>query len=242
MLGVNGKPFISLDAVLDTSMMAEIHDEICFGLATISQTNHSITSCIARGDAALDLHDFRFKESAELSEADTILVKTMTQEQRRRFIMIKYGVYLPWSYCVNLLDNANIWTKKHKSEGKTINDEVRRLFPKTLEFCYGLPLFSEIGRISIFGVYPSHHVVCHRDTSPAVWNLDDELVMVSPTKAKPLFIYDADTKEKHYIDSHIAVFNDMDYHGADACTFFTYNFRIDGIYTPEWKEKIKFGR
>ena len=240
MLGVNGKPFVSLDDVIDVSIMAELHDEICLGLAMIDQTEHSMTQCLKRGDAALDLYDHRYKESAEdVTDADLEVLKTLTAEQRRRFWMIKYGVYLPWTYCVQLLDDANVWIKKHSSADKVIPEQVQRLFPKTLAFAYGLPMFQEIGRICIFGVHPNHHVVCHRDASFAAWPRRDDLVMVSPIKQKPFYLYDVDTQQKHYVDCHLAVFNDHDYHGADACTCFTYNFRIDGVYTPEWREQIK---
>ncbi len=240
MLGVNGQPFISFDNELDLSVMQIIHNEMCIGLAMVNGS-HERCQCLKGHNEAVDLYDYRYKDYAALLPEDVDMFNLMNPEQQRKFMLIKYGVYFPWTHCIRFLE-PNSWPTKHSSAGKTIPNILQSWFPKTIEWCYSLPMFSEIGRMNVFGVHPNNPVSCHRDKNPAEWLIDDEFVMILPVLKKPLYVYDDVKKEKHYINCHVAAFNDLDYHGADATTEFSYTIRIDGVFTPEYKERVKYGR
>jgi hypothetical protein len=65
-----------------------------------------------------------------------------------------------------------------------------------------------------------------------------EFLYLQPNSLKKFFIIDEDTTEKHYVDCSAAFFNELDYHGADGVPRLTYSVRIDGVFTPEFREAI----
>ena len=49
---------------------------------------------------------------------------------------------------------------------------------------------------------------------------------------------DEDTKEKHYINTPAAFFNDLDMHGGNSCATMTWSLRIDGKFNQKFKEQL----
>lgn len=248
MLGVNGKPFENIDHLIDLDALALVNEEILWGLA-MTEPAYSEGKEYSRGDCVEELYDHRYKDvkyaEDQLTEEEIERLRSAQPNgsQFKRYLMYAKGAYFPWCAVQSLLHPTD-WHSKHSGEGKSPTADALTYFQKTLHFCYSLPMFKEIGRIAIFGVLPGHHAPCHRDSNPARYSKSkyDHLVMFSPLQNKLAYIYDEQSKVKHYPNSQAYVFNDLDYHGADALPYFTYNFRVDGTYTDEFREQMDFGR
>jgi len=245
MILLNNSHFIDMSHLVNDTLLKELDEEICKGLALAKDIPMSVGYEHSRGDAHSDLYDNQFKDIKfaidELTEADKEIIKTMSYSEKMKFIKIAKGGYFPWALCYSLLQNCS-WNNKMDSENKSPTEEAMHLFPKTLAWCFSLPIFKSIGRICIFGIDPCQHVTCHRDLAPENWSIDDELLMVCPRGNKRFYIYDEKEKSKKFIKSKAFIFHDLNYHGVDPTPFFTYNFRIDGIYSDSFRETIKVCR
>ncbi len=241
MILLNNSHFLDMSHLVSDTLLKELDEEICKGLALAKDIPMSVGYEHSRGDAHSDLYDHQFKDVKfaidELTESEKETVKTMSNSEKMRFIKIAKGGYFPWTLCYSLLQGSN-WNNKMDPESKIPTDEARDLFPKTLDWCFSLPIFKSIGRVCIFGIDPCQHVTCHRDLAPEKWTLDDELLMVSPRGNKKFYIYDEQEKKKKFIDSKVFIFHDLNYHGVDPSPFFTYSFRIDGMYSDSFRETI----
>jgi hypothetical protein len=244
MYGIGGKAYMSLDHVVDPGQINDLQDEILRGLSVI-ETSFSEGREYSRGDAAPSVYDGRFKDMTfaeeEISEEDLVWMSALSEIQRRRYLMYKYGAYFPWGVSFNLLSNYK-WTTKYTSDGRHLVREAVTHFPKLIDFCYNSGFFTEIGRIGVLGNLPCQHGTVHRDTTPEKWNGQSEFLYLNPFLNKKFFIWDEKNKIKHYVKATTSTFNDFDYHGTDAQPIFSYSVRIDGTFTPEWKELFQHGR
>ena len=247
MFKFNGEPIFDMSQIVSPEKLSEIDREIVVGLAKTKNAFLSVGHELTRGDAELSLYDHSFKDvgiaESELEPWELESMKSMTYSQQQKFLRYAKGAYHPWSVCVPLTPNSS-WLFKMETENKAPTAEALELFPKTLEFAYSLPIFKAIGRICIFGVDPGQHVTCHRDFDPEQWQINDELLMLSPRGSKKFYVYDPSTKMKHYVSPNVKayIFHDLNYHGADSLPYFTYTLRIDGLYTDEFRASLKCSR
>lgn len=158
LIGIDGKPWLGTDSFLDVSGLCEIHEEIVRGLTLIDHFEFAARREWSRGDAAEALYDNKYKCvwicETEMSSSELIFYKSLSRNQRFKYLKIAKGAYFPWSY-----------------------------------------------------------------------------------------VYDEQKAVKHYVkNSKTWIFHDCDFHGVDAVPYFAYNVRIDGIYTSDFRNKIKFGR
>lgn len=245
MILVNKRPIFPMDNAVDTSCFAELDMEICLGLAKAKETFLTNGSDYTRGDATPDLYDHRFKDvtiaASELRADERAVFETLTYAEKQRYLKYAKGAYHPWSVCYTFL-TSDSWNDKMNSAGKVLKQEARELFPKTIDWCYRLPQFREIGRIAIFGVDPRQHVTCHRDLEPSKWPTNNELLMVCPRGDKKFFVYDPLLKEKIFPETRCYIFSDLNFHGVEPSPRFTYSLRIDGKYTDEFAREISWLR
>lgn len=246
MIGVCGQPWLSADAFVNTASLNEIHSEIIRGLTLAENFILSPGGEWSRGDAAEELYDHNYKciglAEKDLTPDEHRFYSSLNRNQKYKFLKFAKGGYFPWSYVYPIVGSTD-WLKKADPNGKGPSQEAMIYFPKLLKWIYSLPIFASIGRVSIFGVDHGHHITCHRDVHPEKYSIDDELLMVDPIGQKPFYIYDQVEKKKHYIiDTKTWIFHDCDFHGVDAVPYFSYNFRIDGVFTKEFRNKILYGR
>lgn len=243
----NGQPILDQSQLFSASDLAQIDREVMFGLARSQNIFFSPGYELSRGDAELSLYNHDFKDvylaEKELDEAERAEFAKLSFIQQHRYLRYAKGAYHPWSVCLPLTTESH-WQNKMSSEGKSVTEEAKRLFPTTIEKLYALPAFKSIGRICIFGIDPNQHVTCHRDLDPADWPINDELLMISPRGNKKFFVYDPETKTKHFVreTSRAYIFHDLNYHGCEPLPYFTYTIRIDGLYSDEFRASIKCSR
>lgn len=261
--GIWGYPFLDLEPFLDLSQLPRIHEEICLGLCHVlpAYTGGSLKwmNIVAPSFARDPYIDYghvisRFSREeflAFVALSDRPEAFDVSQWQSYRFgdetehplswkqmlyLKMKYRVYFPWKVCFHFLENV-FWEDKHCGDGKEWSDEARTHFPQTVAFFEGLP-FREIGRCVLFGLEANDHAPAHRDTDPSTTREVAHSMSISPAGDKRFFLTDPDETERIMIPSRAYWFNDMDYHGVEPSTRFQYSIRIDGVYEPEFLERI----
>jgi len=71
-----------------------------------------------------------------------------------------------------------------------------------------------------------------KDASP-------EFIHIRPNLKRPFYVYNPETKQKHYINSRVCWWNDKDLHGGDATIEPSYAVRLDGVFTDEFRTKLR---
>ncbi|HEY4121769.1 MAG TPA: hypothetical protein VGM56_28075, partial [Byssovorax sp.] len=83
------------------------------------------------------------------------------------------------------------------------------------------------------------HGTAHRDGEPEEQRAPDHFITLCPAANKRLFLWDEGAREKTPVAGRAYWFNDFDYHGVDADPFFRYSIRVDGVFQPEFLERVE---
>ncbi len=264
LVGIFGKPYVDLDAVVGTDALPALDAEITRGLTFVEpgQTGGSlkhmgITAPWHDDDGYVDYGDviagFTFSQWQELvaladdpASFDGAQWKETSfgdetdhplNRAQIRFLTYRYGVYFPWKVCVHLLENR-LWDDKHHGANKDFSEDAKTHFSTTVQWVKDLP-FSEIGRVVIFGLLPNDHAPAHRDSEPGQSLGIAQSISVDPRGTKRFYVTDADHDEEVVVDSSVYWFNDADYHGVKADPFFRYSVRVDGVFKPSFLRDLQ---
>ena len=246
LITINGQPYLKMDHLLTQEDADALDKEITFGLARTDNTVLSVGREYSRGDAAVEFYDTEYKDVAhaesELTDEEKFRMRSagFRYKQYQKYLKYAKGAYHPWSHAYAVMDSK--WHEQQEGKDKTIREETQKLFPKLIKWCYAVPIFKEIGRINIFGVDINQHITVHRDYDPRKLKDDHHILMVSPRGAKRSFMYDQKNNVKHYVHSRCYIFHDLNYHGVESSKQWQYNFRIDGKFTDEFLETVKYER
>jgi hypothetical protein len=126
----------------------------------------------------------------------------------------------------NDLDNTELWERTKESED----------FPLLMEFIETLP-FKAFGRMLIIYDDAPHAVPAHRDHLNT--DICHDFIWFRTNLRKPFYMLNHKTGEKLYVKSYSAWFDSVNqFHGVDPQEGLSFSFRIDGIFTDEFKAKI----
>lgn len=258
LVGLYGRPWLDLEPYLDTSSFAELHEEICLGLAQTpldytggSHRAMGIMPKSKEADALVDyqeiirgLDDASFETFRALADDPRAIDParrgaTEFGEERAvplsrrqmQWLKIRYGVYFPWKGYVELIPNRR-WEDKSDAAGKAFTRVARAFFPKTIAFVQSLP-FRQIGRCNIMGLEAFDYGTVHRDGDPEEQEEPDQFITFCPGANKRLYLWDDGLAREIDVSARVYWFNDFDYHGVRAAPFFRYSVRVDGVFTDE---------
>ena len=267
-VGLFGRPFVSLDDLFDVSQLDGMHDEICNALARMptsytggSHRSMGIMPAGFEAEAQVDyqevirgLDEAQFAIFAGLAwdPAATLKARSEGKEfgeerhvplshQQMLWLKMRHRVYFPWKLFAELIPS---WRWEDKADpGKRFTKEAEALLPKTLAFVRALP-FTHIGRCNILGLEAHDHGTVHRDGWHKPGRKPDQFLTISPRGEKRLFVQDDTTGERVTVQGRIIWFNDHDFHGVHPDPFFRYSMRVDGPFTPEFEQALaaRFGR
>jgi len=264
-VGLFGRPSICLDSLLDLSPLAEVAREISLGLTKVplgyTGGSHRSMGIVPRafldsvgadyGEVIAKMNEEEFATLASLADDPASFAKanrgSLDFGEERAFplshrqmlwLKVEFGVYFPWKAYVELIPNRT-WGEKSTGEGKAFTRIARTVFPKTVAFVESLP-FAEIGRCNIMGLESNDHGTVHRDGDPAEQEAPDHFITFCPgAQKKRLFLWDDLAKKKIAIEGRSYWFNDFDYHGVEADPYFRYSVRVDGVFNPDFLERIR---
>jgi hypothetical protein len=241
MKGISGKPFIDCRDFVDIQTLNDLILEICLGIAT------SDIKAGVYGPGVAEPEKFgnfmKLKNKMENSEEFKSTWTKLTHNQQNIFAKLYFNLYNPSTtvYLREPKKDSNqilAYLKKSKSELFTWTKNVEN-FPKLkiwLDQLMG-PVFEQYGRIIFFIHEHDCQLLLHRD-GVAYAPHHNEFLWINPMEVKKFYIYDEDTDTRHYVDSPVVFFNDLDMHGGDVTSSMTWSLRIDGVFSEEFRRKL----
>lgn len=238
MHGVYGKPWLDLDSLLPLDIL-DI-EEIEIGLAKAPRKPNIF--------GRYNKRDFMYHQRPPEGASERVkeLYRTASVEDLQFFTKVAYGVYSPGhsvklSYCgdnyiASRVDDHTLWTPAHHD-----------LFPSVYKFLKESNVFESTGRLNVFiqehnCAIPIHTDYVHPMSGPGLGHNappEKEFLWINPRRLKSLFVLDDITNERYEITSCSAWFNALDLHGGDPVDRMTWTFRLDGVYTPWFREQVR---
>ena len=258
LLGLHGRPYLDLAPFIDTTPLPALDDEICVGLTQVplSMTGGSHRSMgimpASRADEAhgdygevlARLSPEALREVMALGDEESVPARASGYGEERavplsrrqlQFLKYRHGVYFPWSVYLELMPGG-AWTEKG-AVARRFTREAQRYFPRTLAFVESLP-FAHVGSVKLLGLDAFQHGSVHRDAEPDPARAPDHFISFAPGRDKRVYLWDEARGEKTVIDAKIYWFNDADYPGVEAAPFFRYSLRVDGVFGPDFLERL----
>jgi hypothetical protein len=244
-LGKNKQPFLYLDDYCPTVDWHKLHAEVSRGLANCQWIKRFVSAGVHPEYKDKEISTYTLEQRFSDYEREIFLQFDRRETEKR----IKYaaltteGLHPFWSCFLRLnrvIESTGI-SNKHCSEDCEWTENAKH-FPELLSLIEQMP-FSEVGRVMCFITEPFNETIPHFDdslTAPARPN--DDFIYFSTLKSehKKIFVMDKDSMKKYYpeTDKNFLWFNEMDYHGTDACSRLTFTIRIEGVFKSEVKEKL----
>lgn len=267
--GVFGRPFVALDDLFDLSPLPAIHDEVCLALAQmptgytggshrsmgIMPAGHEAEAIVDYQEVIRGLSDEGFETFRSLSDDPGAIDPRRRGEvqfgeerdvplssRQMLWLKMRHRVYFPWKVYAELIPNER-WEDKCDPAGKRFTRRAEALLPRTVAFVKELP-FVHVGRCNVLGLEAHDHGTVHRDGDPEPGREPDPFLTICPGGGKRLYVLDPATGEKTVAEGRVIWFNDFDYHGVLADPWFRYSIRVDGPFTPEFRETLvrRYGR
>jgi hypothetical protein len=105
-------------------------------------------------------------------------------------------------------------------------------------------IFESIGRVIFFHCEAGGIPFEHRDLDgekglqEGYTDNVNEFIHIRPNTKKPFYLWDPEKKNRVYINSRAAFWNDQDWHGGDAVMQQSYGLRIDGKFTDAFRKQL----
>jgi len=266
-IGSHGRkePYVNLENLIDCSVFAELHEEICLGLLGVdwfyTGGSHKWMKIVPpefADDAYADymevINNFSDEEFMRFIALGSPQLQLDVNNRRHytfgedakiplswnqyQYLKYRYGVYFPWKVYYQFIEGEFDWTTKHLHD-RDFTEQSKEFFPKTCAYIRSLP-FKNVGRCDLMGLEANDHGTIHRDNyerrfDPPIM----DFITICPADNKSLFLWHEETKEKLFVPGKAYTFNDMNYHGVEPEKHFRYSIRIDGTFTDEFREKIR---
>ncbi len=158
-----------------------------------------------------------------------------------RYLKMAMGAYDPYIYY--FLWEEGSWDDRTAPRKLT---EEAQYFPGTVKWVESLidkNIFEHIGRVIFFHCEHGGIPFEHRDLDAAngmdiTFPHRNEFIHIRPNTKKAFYLWDPETKNKTYLNTRAAWWNDQDWHGGEAIMEQSYSLRIDGKFTEEFRKKL----
>ncbi len=259
MRGINNKPYIDLDPLLDIQGFQQLHLEICRGMATAREYAKEGT-WMKPGFTFEDM-SYRpnlkpiyqsFEEYQSLPDDNPIKLEGQKifpqdfKDYKQRNLFVRYlknamGAHDPYIYYLLWEEGSNM-----KDRGEVEREPLpeQQHFPGVVKWVESLKqqnIIEHIGRVIFFVSESSSKPFEHRDLdadTPTYTDHNIEFIHIRPNTKRGFYIWDPETNRKHYVNSHACFFNDQDWHGGEFSMEQEYGLRIDCKFTQEFKKQL----
>ena len=243
---VLGNSYIDLSTFVDLESFDKLHPEICRGFATANELAH--TGMVEAPDGRINISVYNNtikplsvanKELQALSNDNPYKIQSQDLESNKLATYLKYAfagydLYMFYVIC----DFSDDW---RTDSAKRNIQAAGEHFPNLVNWIYeliDLNVFSHIGRALFFVQEAGGISIEHSDEYLETTDEQSEFIHIRSSLDRPWYIRDSETLEKTYIDTRASYFNDQNWHGGDPVLTPTYSFRVDGIFTDEFRKKI----
>lgn len=246
--GIKGIPYVDLSTLIDHTSFTKLHSDICRGFA-LGRDDAAIGSLdVPDGFMNLEVYNDSFvplhkayRTYLDLPEDHPIKVHGRGLNDADLATYLKFALkgYDLYSFHF-LIDFKEGWRTSDPLYG--ISNSAKH-FPSVMQWIKSLvdlKIFSHIGRAAFFIQEAGGISFEHKDPSvdPEFPDKLSEFIHIRPNLNRPFYVRDKDTMEKVYINTCVGYWNDQDWHGGDSVLEPSYSFRVDGVFTDEFRNKI----
>lgn len=245
-LGKEKSPFIYLDNFITQPDWDKLHADVSYGIGKSQWDKRFVSSGVHKNwtdkEITPILKDIEWN-GLHLSEYERSLYNTLkTYDEKIKFVSALLHTSHPfWVLFIRNNLRKEISGVVNKSNGAECEwTENSKYFPSLVEFIKTMP-FKEIGRVIIFMTEPNNQTVPHFDSRAQCDRPNDDFIWFNTkTASKNIFVMDDSTFEKSYpeIGKRFIWFNEMDFHGTDPVSHFSFSIRVDGKFKDEIKDSI----
>jgi hypothetical protein len=258
MHGINNKPYFDMTPYLDMDQFDRLQPEILTGFA-VARHYAKEGTWMAPG---FTFDDMSYKphwkpiyqamqEFQHLPDTDPIKQAGMAlmptnfknfQERNvfTRFLKMAMGAYDPYIYYY--LWEEGSWDDR--TAARKLTPEAQ-YFPNVVKWVESLvgTVFEDIGRVIFFhcehdGIPFEHRDLDAKNGVNIVMPHRNEFIHIRPNTKKAFYLWDPETKDKTYLNTRAAWWNDVDWHGGERIMEQSYGLRIDGKFTEAFRKQL----
>jgi hypothetical protein len=258
LIGINNQPYIDMEPYLNMDKFEELQPEIIRGFSEARMYAKEGT-WMKPGftfEQMSYVHNWKpiyqaMEEFMQLPDNDPIklggidLFRDFNDYQVRnkftRYLKMAMGAYDPYIYY--FLWEEGSWDDRTSERKLT---EEAKYFPETVKWVEQLitdNVFEHIGRVIFFHCEHDGIPFEHRDldakngiNNPGPHR--NEFIHIRPNTKKAFYLWDPELKNKTYLNTRAAWWNDQDWHGGERIMEQSYGLRIDGKFTEEFRTKL----
>jgi hypothetical protein len=158
-----------------------------------------------------------------------------------RYLKMALGAYDPYIYY--FLWEEGSWDDR--TAERKLTEEAEH-FPGIVNWTEQLikdNIFEHIGRVIFFhceadGVPFEHRDLDAKNGMNQTFPHKNEFIHIRPNTKKAFYLWDPETKNKTYLNTRAAWWNDQDWHGGERIMEQSYALRIDGKFTQEFRKTL----
>ena len=235
--GIRNRPYFDLKDHIDLQSYDNLHSEICRGFVKASHLIINGSQII--NDGSINPGNFKplyeaYKDFQSLPYSDPLkqAAQGLDYNQLTTYLKYAFGGY----------DLYSRYVLFEECKEEIILGEIAEYFPNVIKWIKDLkgPIFQTIQGASFFLLEAGGIPYEHRDpaTSEESLKCTPEFLHIKTDLDRPFYLIDPATREKTYITTRASWWNERDWHGGEPILRPTYNFRIDGVFTNEFKERL----
>jgi hypothetical protein len=256
--GINNQPYYDLEQYLNMQQFDQLQPEILRGFAEARMYAKEGT-WMKPGFTFKDMsYQLSWKpiyqamdEFMALPKDDPIyqggidLFKDFNNYEQRnkftRYLKMAIGAYDPYIYY--FLWEEGSWDDRSAPRKLTPEAEY---FPKTVKWVEDLitfGIFEHIGRVIFFhcehdGIPFEHRDLDAKNGMDVAMPHRNEFIHIRPNTKKAFYLWDPTNKNKTYLNTRAAWWNDQDWHGGERIMEQSYSLRIDGKFTEAFRKQL----
>jgi hypothetical protein len=256
--GINNQPYIDLEPYLNMHEFDQLQPEIYRGFAEareFAKEGTWMSPGFTFNDMSYQPHwkpiYKALEEFLSLPDNDPVklggidLYKDFKNYKQRnkftRYLKIAMGAYDPYTYY--FLWEEGSWD--NRSAPRKLTEEAE-YFPNVVRWVESTienGIFEHIGRVIFFhceadGIPFEHRDLDAKNGIDVVKPHRNEFIHIRPNTKKAFYVWDPETKNKTYLNTRAAWWNDVDWHGGERIMEQSYSLRIDGKFTNEFRKKL----
>ena len=255
--GINGIPYYNMEEHLDMKTFDDLQPEIMTGFAEARMYAKEGTwmkpgftfeqmSYIPHWKPMYQALDefMALDDNDPIKLAGSKFCKDFNDYKMRnkltRYLKMAMGAYDPYIYY--FLWEEGSWDDRTAPRKLT---EEAAYFPNVVKWVESLvgTVFEDIGRVIFFhcdhdGIPFEHRDLDAKHGMNVMMPHRNEFIHIRPNTKKAFYLWDPENKNKVYLNTRAAWWNDQDWHGGERIMEQSYGLRIDGKFTTEFRKKL----
>ena len=256
--GINSKTYFDMTPYLDMDAFDQLQPEILTGFALAREyakegtwmkpgfTFNNMSYKLSWKPIYQSMDEFmELPKDNPIYQAGIKLMPTDFKnfQQRNKFtryLKMAMGSYDPYIYYY--LWEEGSWDDRTASRNLTPEAEY---FPNVVRWVESLvgSVFEDIGRVIFFHCEADGIPFEHRDLDAnngvdVVKPHRNEFIHIRPNTKTAMYLWDPETKDKTYLNTRAAWWNDTDWHGGERIMEQSYGLRIDGKFTEAFRKQL----